>query len=123
MKSFLPFLYIRFKFWTGLNLGNYRSKLDIIADILLVVKRGNAKKTQIMYGANLSYTVLTRYLTEVVKACLIRFESGKRCYVLTNKGKEFLERYREYSKRNKHVVRQINDIEAKRKFLEELCSA
>lgn len=104
------------------RLGSYRSRLDIIADILSVAKRGKAKKTQIMYGANLSYAVLTKYLTEVIEACLIRFEKKTRCYVLTDKGREFLERYREYSKRNKHVVRQLNDVEAKRKILEELCS-
>jgi predicted transcriptional regulator len=105
-----------------MGLGSYRNRLDIIADILFVVKRGSAKKTQIMYGANLSYAVLTKYLAEVVKACLIRFESGTRCYVLTEKGKEFLERYREYSRRNKHVERQLNDVEAKKKVLEELVS-
>jgi predicted transcriptional regulator len=96
--------------------------LDIIADILYVVKRGNAKKTQIMYGANLSYKVLTRYLTEVVRAALIHFDGGKRCYVLTDKGMAFLERYREYSRRNRHVEQQLNDVKAKRKVLEELCS-
>lgn len=103
-------------------MGNYRSRLDIIADILYVVKRGSAKKTQIMYGANLSYKVLTRYLAEVVKAALIHFDSGKRCYVLTDKGVDFLERYREYSRRNRHVEQQLNDVKTKRKVLEELCS-
>ena len=45
-------------------MGNYRGKLDIIADILRVVS-GNAKKTQIMYQANLSYRVLQKYLAEI----------------------------------------------------------
>ncbi len=104
-------------------MGSYRSRFDIIADILHVVKGNDgAKKTQIMYGANLSYKVLTRYLGEVLEACLVRFERGKRCYVLTAKGREFLERYREYSRRNKHVERQLNDVELKRKVLEGLCS-
>jgi predicted transcriptional regulator len=105
-------------------LGSYRSRLDIIADILMVVKgNGSAKKTQIMYGANLSYTVLSKYLAEVLNACLIKFESGKRHYVLTEKGKKFLRHYREYSKRNRHVERQLETVNAKRKALEELCSA
>lgn len=106
-----------------LVLGNYRSKFDIIADILSVVKgNGSARKTQIMYGANLSYTVLTRYLAEVLEACLLRFENSKRCYVLTEKGRKFLEHYREYSRRNRHVERQLETVNAKRKVLEELCS-
>ena len=103
-------------------MGSYRRKLDIIADILNVAMEG-AKKTQIMYRANLSYKVFTKYLTEVMEACLLRFEHGKRCYVLTSKGREFLNRYKEYSRRNRHVERQLNDVEVKKKALEELCSS
>ncbi|MEM3702971.1 MAG: winged helix-turn-helix domain-containing protein [Candidatus Bathyarchaeia archaeon] len=104
-------------------MGSYRNRFDIIADILLVVKgNGKAKKTQIMYGANLSYTVLTKYLADVLEACLLKFESSKRCYVLTVKGKKFLEHYREYSRRNRHVERQLDTVNAKKKILEELCS-
>jgi predicted transcriptional regulator len=105
-----------------LGLGSYRSRFDIIADILHVVKDDGAKKTQIMYGANLSYTVLTRYLREVLEACLIKFEMNRRCYVLTDKGREFLEHYREYSRRNRHLENQLKTVDAKRKVLEELCS-
>jgi len=103
-------------------LGSYRNRFDIIADILKVVRGNGAKKTQIMYGANLSYSVLTRYLNVVLNACLIRFESGKRCYVLTDRGKMFLERYREYSMRSRHLRRQLKNVHAERKVLEELCS-
>ena len=105
-------------------MGSYRSRFDIIADILRVVKANNgAKKTQIMYGANLSYKVLVRYLADVLEVCLVRFEKGKRCYVLTAKGREFLEHYREYCRRNKYVVRQLETVSAKKRRLEELCSA
>lgn len=97
--------------------------MDIIADILRVVKRGSAKKTQIMYGANLSYKVLKKYLAEVLEACLIRFENRSRCYVLTAKGREFLEMYREYARHNRHVERQLNNVKAKKNILEKLCSA
>jgi predicted transcriptional regulator len=102
-------------------MGNYRSRLDIIADILHVASR-RAKKTRIMYQANLSYKVLMVYLAEIVAASLIRFERKDKCYVLTPKGREFLEKYKEYSRRNKHVERQLNDITGKKKVLEELCS-
>lgn len=105
-------------------MGSYRSRFDIIADILHVVKGNNgAKKTQIMYGANLSYQVLTRYLADILEACLIKFEKSKRCYVLTAKGRAFLEHYSEYSKRNKHVEQQLKTVNAKKKVLEKLCSA
>lgn len=105
-----------------MNLGSNRSKLDIIADMLNVVKREGAKKTQIMYQANLNYRLLTRYLAEIIEASLVRFERRKRCYLLTSKGEEFLEGYKKYSRRNKHVEKQVNDVLGKRKTLEQLCS-
>jgi predicted transcriptional regulator len=102
-------------------LGNYRGKLDIIADILLVVS-GNAKKTQIMYQANLSYAIMQKYLAEMTGASLISFEDEKRCYILNNKGRAFLEAYQEYSKTNKHMEKRLNDARIKKKVLERLCS-
>ena len=101
-------------------MGNYRGRLDIIADILNVASR-NAKKTQIMYQANLSYRVMQRYLAEIAGAQLISFEDGSHSYTLTDKGREFLEAYGKYSKTNKHVEKRLNDIATKKKVLEELC--
>jgi len=101
-------------------LGSYRGRLDIIADILHVVSQ-NAKKTQIMYQANLSYKVLQRYLAKIIEASLISFEGKKRCYVLTAKGREFLDVYREYSKINRHVEKRLNDVCTSKRVLESLC--
>jgi predicted transcriptional regulator len=102
-------------------LGSYRGRLDIIVDILGVAGQ-NAKKTQIMYKANLSYKVLQRYLAEVTEAALIRFESKTRCYVLTEKGKRFLEEYRKYHRSHKRIEKQLNEMQNQRQILEELCS-
>ena len=102
-------------------MGNYRSRLDIIADILQVVSQ-NAKKTQIMYQANLSYKVLQRYLKDITESSLINFEIAEQCYVLTEKGQEFLEAYKDYAKTNKSIEKRLNDIDNKKKNLEELCS-
>jgi predicted transcriptional regulator len=101
--------------------GSYRNRLDIIADILQVVSQ-NAKKTQIMYQANLSYKVLQRYLREVTMASLIEFETTEQCYVLTSKGQDFLEAYKDYAKTNKSIEKRLNDFDNKKKNLEELCS-
>jgi predicted transcriptional regulator len=103
-------------------LGNYRGRLDIIADVLRVVS-GNAKKTQIMYQANLSYRVLQKYLAEVTGASLISFEDKRRCYILTVKGREFLDAYQEYSKTNMQVEKRVNDARTKKDVLEKLCSS
>ncbi len=102
-------------------MGSYRSRLAIIADILHVVSQ-NAKKTQIMYQANLSYKVLTKYLTEVSEASLIDFEHEKQCYMLTAKGRAFLATYNEYSKDHRHIEKRLSEINGKKKILEALCS-
>jgi len=99
----------------------YRRKLDIIAD-MLVVASGGAKKTQIMYQANLSYRLLTKYLEEISKACLVSLECKQGRYVLTLKGRQFLEAYREYSRRNKYIERRLSDVNGKKKALENLIS-
>ena len=103
-------------------MGNYRGRLDIIADILHVVS-GSAKKTQIMYQANLSYRVLQKYLAEIVEASLINFEDKRRCYILTVKGREFLDAYQEYSKTNRQVEKRVNDARTKKDVLEKLCAS
>jgi predicted transcriptional regulator len=99
----------------------YRDRLDIIADILDVAGR-NAKKTQIMYQANLSYAILQKYLSEIVAASFVDFEFDSQRYLLTPKGEKFLRAYKEYSKNNKTVEKRLNDVAAKRKVLEEMCS-
>ncbi len=101
-------------------MGNYRGRLDIIADILNVASR-EAKKTQIMYQANLSYKVLQKYLAEVLHASLVHFEDSRQCYLLTDKGRRFLDAYGLYSKTSKHVEKRLNDVASRKKTLEDLC--
>jgi len=101
---------------------NYRGRLDIIAEILQIAK-GKAKKTQIMYQANLSYKVLQRYLKEIVDASLVSFESAEQHYAITEKGNEFLETYKGYSKANKSIEKRLDEICMKKKILEGLCTS
>ena len=99
----------------------YRNRLEIIADMLHVTSNG-AKKTQIMYRANLNYGLLTKRLNEIRKACLISFERKRRCYVLTSKGKQFLEVYGQYSKCVSNLEKHVNEANGKKKILESMCS-
>jgi len=101
------------------QLSKYRDRLQIIADILSIVGRG-AKRTRIMYQANLSYRLLCRYLDEVQDAGLIRFVDGK-SYVLTAKAKEFLSRHEEYSKRCKSLKEHLNHVNNDKTTLEKMC--
>ncbi len=101
-------------------MGNYRHRHNIIADILEVVS-SDAKKTQIMFKANLSYKVLMKYLSEILEASLISFERERQCYTLTNKGHDFLNAYKNYCKMNKHLEKRLNCVITTRKVLDELC--
>jgi predicted transcriptional regulator len=98
----------------------YRDRLDIIADILAVVSR-EAKKTQIMYQANLSYKVLQRYLSEILEASLVTYQDITQLYLLTNKGQEYLTAYKEYVRCSKSMEKRLTDFSVKKKILEELC--
>jgi predicted transcriptional regulator len=103
-------------------LTNYRGRIDIIADILKVAE-ATVKKTQIMYRANLSYTVLQRYLAELTDASLIIFDSARQSYGLTDKGREYLVLYKEYSRANKHIERRLTTTRVKKGALDKLCVA
>lgn len=90
-------------------MGKYRSRLEIVADILSAIKRGAQKKTHVMYRANLSYKLLSIYINEVLNAGLINVKNGD-CYLLTKKGQSFLDRFHEYSKRRYKLEQQSNNI-------------
>ncbi len=70
-----------------------RSGLDICADILEIARMG-AKKTHIVYKANLNFRIVERYLRWLMERGLLERE-GDRLYVTTEEGLRFLERYRE----------------------------
>ena len=99
-------------------MGRYRDRLHIIADILCVV-RGGAKKTHVMYRANLSYTLLSRYLAEVLDAGLVSCDDDDR-YRLTRRGRDFLDRFDEYSKRCDHVEQELNHVNDEKTILEDM---
>jgi predicted transcriptional regulator len=102
-------------------LGSYRGRLDIIADILHVASQ-DARKTKIMYQANLSYKVLQRYLAEITGASLINFEDERQCYMLTDKGRKFLNVYQGYLKTKNRIEKKLSDVLTKKQFLDDLCS-
>lgn len=101
-------------------LSKYRDRLQIVADILYIAN-ARARKTRIMYQANLSYKLLCRYLDEVVDAGLVRPEDDE-CYVLTAKGNEFLGRHEEYTKRCKSLKEHLNSVNDERNVLVRMCS-
>ncbi|MGB9714691.1 MAG: winged helix-turn-helix domain-containing protein [Candidatus Bathyarchaeales archaeon] len=73
-----------------------RDKLYIVSEILEIAKDGTLK-TQIMYRANLSFTQLNDYLKFMLRINLLKkiVENDKEIYKATEKGLNFLQRYRE----------------------------
>ena len=70
-----------------------RNNLEITADILRVAKRG-AKKTHIVYKANLNFNILHEYLDELADAGLIENdEAGNGTIKTTEKGVQYLNYY------------------------------
>jgi predicted transcriptional regulator len=67
-----------------------RNSLDIYADILRVSRSG-AKKTHLVYRANLNFNIVKRYLTELTSKNLI--ENDGDMYFITDKGARFIESY------------------------------
>lgn len=75
-----------------------RDKLQIMAEILEIAG-DEALKTQIMYRANLSFTQLNNYLEFMLEINLLKKikQNNKEIYKSTEKGSDFLQRYREIS--------------------------
>ncbi len=69
-----------------------RNNLDICADLLQIARSG-ARKTHLVYQANLNFSIAGRYLERLVGDGLITIEKGH--YFTTEKGVEFLNRYDE----------------------------
>jgi len=70
-----------------------RNSLEIIAQILQISWNG-AKKTHIVYKANLNHALLEGYLNRLEKQGLItRLKNSKRIIQTTQKGRQFIEKY------------------------------
>ena len=78
-------------------MGRKRNKLEIIKDILTVIrdKHGKIKPTHILYKSNLSHQMMEEYLTELIEKEFIKQNTTKQgnTYEITSKGLQYLERY------------------------------
>jgi predicted transcriptional regulator len=82
-----------------INKERRRDFLSIVADILMISRRG-IRKTQIMYKANLSFTQLNEYLTYLQKNELLvkTVMQDREVYVVTRKGTDFLHQHLELTR-------------------------
>jgi predicted transcriptional regulator len=98
---------------------NIGGRLKIIADILNATD-SVAKKTKIMYIANLSHKLLEKYLEESIKIDFIRFNNEG--YEVTEKGLAFLEKYNDFSGRYSRVEKELQNMIFKKEILERMCN-
>ncbi|MEM2146672.1 MAG: winged helix-turn-helix domain-containing protein [Candidatus Jordarchaeaceae archaeon] len=71
-----------------------RSAIKVIVDILGIALKG-ATKTEIVYKANLNFKQVEKFLDFLIKKGLLSVSSNKRKkYQTTERGKEFIKRYR-----------------------------
>jgi predicted transcriptional regulator len=72
----------------------YRSRTEIVCNILDAANGGGATKTKIMYAAFLSYAQLREYLSVLIENNLLEYSNGTQ-FKTTEKGLNYLKMYRE----------------------------
>ncbi|MFC1741686.1 winged helix-turn-helix domain-containing protein [Nanoarchaeota archaeon] len=76
-----------------------RERLEVINDILSVIRdnKNSIKPTRLLYASNLSPQMFKEYVNELLDKEFIEQagdKKGKRIFSLTEKGFEFLEKYK-----------------------------
>ena len=99
-------------------LGKNRDRLCIVAAILEAANSG-AAKTHIMVGANLSFSLLEKYLGVVLGAGFVRVEGCR--YKLTERGREFLKQYNHFKERYVGAQKLLEALGCERELLALLC--
>jgi len=100
-------------------LGKYRDGLGIVAAILEAVNSG-ASKTRIMFQANLSFSLLEKYLEVAGSSGFVHAGDGR--YQLTDLGRDFLRDYRAFHERYDRARRSLESLSSERERLEHLCN-
>jgi predicted transcriptional regulator len=71
----------------------YRSRIDIMSQILEVANGGGITKTKIMYKAFLSFVQLKEFLTVLTESDLLSYDGKTQTFKTTEKGLRLLHTY------------------------------
>jgi predicted transcriptional regulator len=96
-----------------------RSSLEIVRDMLSVATE-RSRKTRILYDAHLNYRLLEKYLKILLKNGLMTTVDDS-CYLVTCKGKNFLQNYEDYLERCSRIGEEINDARKEKLALKNMC--
>ena len=94
-----------------------RGSLEIIRDMLSVAKK-RSRKTRILFDAHLNYYLLEKYLKILLENELLEPVEDS-CYLVTGKGKNFLQNYEEHLSRCKKIVEEIKVAQKEKRFLKD----
>jgi len=97
----------------------YRYSLEIVRDMLFIASV-KVRKTRIMYRANLSFRQTEKYLKSLLENGLLEYQNDS-CYVITRRGKDFLQMYEDYLERSRRIGEDINGARKDRQLLENMC--
>jgi len=101
------------------NQNKHRSRLEIVVDMLSVAL-AKAKKTRIMYQSNLSYRLVDKYLESLLGSGLVECDDQS-FYSVTERGKEFLQKYAGYLDRCRRIGEEIHGAQRDVLLLENMC--
>lgn len=96
-----------------------RNSLDIVREVLSIALV-KVCKTRIMYGANLSFLQLEKYLTALLGSGLLA-NDGDSTYLVTGSGIEFLQLYDDYLVRSALLGAEVERNKKDRLQLENMC--
>jgi predicted transcriptional regulator len=96
-----------------------RSSLDIVREVLSITLV-KVCKTRIMYGANLSFHQLEKYLSALIDSGLL-VHDGDSGYLVTGMGIEFLQLYDDYLERSARLGAEVERNTKTRQHLENMC--
>jgi predicted transcriptional regulator len=99
-------------------MGKNRDRLSIIAAILESANSGS-NKTHIMFGANLSFGMLEKYLTIAMDSGFIRHDDCM--YHLTERGHTFLEEYKSFEARYVDAQKMLEALCCERERFARFC--
>jgi predicted transcriptional regulator len=96
-----------------------RGRLEIVRDMLSAASE-KTRKTRIMYQASLSYRLLEKYLKSLLESGLVECVDDS-FYLITWKGKEFLQSYDDYLERCRRLGEEIRGVRKDTLLLENMC--
>ena len=99
-------------------MGKNRDRVSIVAAILEAAHAGSSK-TRIMFNANLSFSLLEKYLGVAVGAGFVGVVGSR--YGLTERGHEFLRQYRFFEDRYVRAQKLLESLVCERERLTRFC--